>query len=237
MTETAWFINSSVVSLNCNWCCVSATLVPGGLCLASWKQPQQCVWLWWRDAPVSWFWDVITWLVQCTEMFWIICVRLPDFSPDPGGSPECGSDESDWSQDALHSGLAIPARVWNHPLPGQVSSFLFTWFLLFTWLLLLVSCLVIFGSRFGHLFSHFQSSLAVVSRFQGGKKEELIGITYNRLIRMDAHSGDAIKTWRFSNMKQWNVNWEIKMVTVHLWSLTFVFRSSSLKNSKGFWIL
>uniref|UniRef100_A0A8C6UKD8 Fermitin family member 2 n=1 Tax=Neogobius melanostomus TaxID=47308 RepID=A0A8C6UKD8_9GOBI len=53
-----------------------------------------------------------------------------------------------------------------------------------------------------------------LAKFQGGKKEELIGITYNRLIRMDAHSGDAIKTWRFSNMKQWNVNWEIKMVTV-----------------------
>lgn len=29
---------------------------------------------------------------------------------------------------------------------------------------------------------------------------------------MDAGTGDAIKTWRFSNMKQWNVNWEIKMV-------------------------
>uniref|UniRef100_A0A5S6JU75 Protein lin-54 homolog n=1 Tax=Xenopus tropicalis TaxID=8364 RepID=A0A5S6JU75_XENTR len=53
-----------------------------------------------------------------------------------------------------------------------------------------------------------------LARFQGGKKEELIGITYNRLIRMDAGTGDAIKTWRFSNMKQWNVNWEIKMVTV-----------------------
>uniref|UniRef100_A0A669Q8J5 Fermitin family member 2 n=1 Tax=Phasianus colchicus TaxID=9054 RepID=A0A669Q8J5_PHACC len=53
-----------------------------------------------------------------------------------------------------------------------------------------------------------------IARFQGGKKEELIGIAYNRLIRMDASTGDAIKTWRFSNMKQWNVNWEIKMVTV-----------------------
>ena len=52
----------------------------------------------------------------------------------------------------------------------------------------------------------------MVPRFQGGKREELIGITYNRLIRMDASTGDAIKTWRFSNMKQWNVNWEIKMV-------------------------
>lgn len=50
-------------------------------------------------------------------------------------------------------------------------------------------------------------------RFQGGKKEELIGIAYNRLIRMDASTSDAIKTWRFSNMKQWNVNWEIKMVS------------------------
>uniref|UniRef100_A0A8C1F2N2 FERM domain containing kindlin 2 n=1 Tax=Cyprinus carpio carpio TaxID=630221 RepID=A0A8C1F2N2_CYPCA len=53
-----------------------------------------------------------------------------------------------------------------------------------------------------------------LAKFQGGKKDELIGITYNRLIRMDAGTGDAIKTWRFSNMKQWNVNWEIKMVTV-----------------------
>uniref|UniRef100_A0A4W6EH43 FERM domain containing kindlin 2 n=1 Tax=Lates calcarifer TaxID=8187 RepID=A0A4W6EH43_LATCA len=53
-----------------------------------------------------------------------------------------------------------------------------------------------------------------LAKFQGVKREELIGITYNRLIRMDASTGDAIKTWRFSNMKQWNVNWEIKMVTV-----------------------
>uniref|UniRef100_H3BIL8 FERM domain containing kindlin 2 n=1 Tax=Latimeria chalumnae TaxID=7897 RepID=H3BIL8_LATCH len=53
-----------------------------------------------------------------------------------------------------------------------------------------------------------------IARFQGVKKEELIGIAYNRLIRMDSSTGDAIKTWRFSNMKQWNVNWEIKMVTV-----------------------
>ncbi|KFO32219.1 Fermitin family like protein 2 [Fukomys damarensis] len=45
--------------------------------------------------------------------------------------------------------------------------------------------------------------------FQGGKKEDLIGIAYSRLVRMDASTGDVIKTWRFSNMKQWNVNWEI----------------------------
>uniref|UniRef100_A0A8C1DEN8 Fermitin family member 2 n=1 Tax=Cyprinus carpio carpio TaxID=630221 RepID=A0A8C1DEN8_CYPCA len=55
-----------------------------------------------------------------------------------------------------------------------------------------------------------------LAKFQGGKKDELIGITYNRLIRMDASTGDAIKTWRFSNMKQWNVNWEIKMVRLEI---------------------
>jgi kindlin 2 len=64
--------------------------------------------------------------------------------------------------------------------------------------------------------------LFLACRFQGGKREELIGITYNRLIRMDASTGDAIKTWRFSNMKQWNVNWEIKMVRALFFSLPIV---------------
>ncbi|KAH0509885.1 Fermitin family-like protein 2 [Microtus ochrogaster] len=36
-----------------------------------------------------------------------------------------------------------------------------------------------------------------IARFQGGKREELIGIAYNRLIRMDASTGDAIKTCAF----------------------------------------
>lgn len=66
------------------------------------------------------------------------------------------------------------------------------------------------------------SLLLLLLRFQGGKRDELIGITYNRLIRMDASTGDAIKTWRFSNMKQWNVNWEIKMVGSTLNRNTFI---------------
>jgi len=24
--------------------------------------------------------------------------------------------------------------------------------------------------------------------------------------------GDVVKTWRFSNMRQWNVNWDIRQV-------------------------
>lgn len=50
------------------------------------------------------------------------------------------------------------------------------------------------------------------SRFKGGKKDEILGISYNRLIRLDMSSGLPVTTWRFANMKQWNVNWEIRQV-------------------------
>uniref|UniRef100_A0A8C4WQQ5 FERM domain containing kindlin 2 n=1 Tax=Eptatretus burgeri TaxID=7764 RepID=A0A8C4WQQ5_EPTBU len=53
-----------------------------------------------------------------------------------------------------------------------------------------------------------------VVRFKNCKKDELLGVAYNRIIRMDLHTGDATKTYRFSNMKQWNVNWEVRQVTV-----------------------
>lgn len=49
-------------------------------------------------------------------------------------------------------------------------------------------------------------------RFRGSKKDELLGISYNKLIRIDMSTGLPVTTWRFSNMKQWNVNWEIKQV-------------------------
>nr|XP_020459246.1 fermitin family homolog 1 isoform X2 [Monopterus albus] len=53
-----------------------------------------------------------------------------------------------------------------------------------------------------------------IVRFKGSKKDELLGISYNRLIRIDMSSGLPVTTWRFANMKQWNVNWEIKQVTI-----------------------
>lgn len=49
-------------------------------------------------------------------------------------------------------------------------------------------------------------------RFKGSKKDDVLGVSYNRLIRIDIATGDPITTWRFSNMKQWNVNWEIRQV-------------------------
>ncbi|KAM6164711.1 fermitin family homolog 1 [Rhynchocyon petersi] len=51
-------------------------------------------------------------------------------------------------------------------------------------------------------------------RFKGSKKEDVLGISYNRLIRIDAATGIPITTWRFTNMKQWNVNWEIRQVAI-----------------------
>nr|XP_006625999.1 PREDICTED: fermitin family homolog 1 [Lepisosteus oculatus] len=53
-----------------------------------------------------------------------------------------------------------------------------------------------------------------IVRFRGSKKDEILGISYNRLIRIDMSTGLPITTWRFSNMKQWNVNWEIRQVTI-----------------------
>ncbi|XP_043740685.1 fermitin family homolog 1 isoform X2 [Cervus elaphus] len=51
-------------------------------------------------------------------------------------------------------------------------------------------------------------------RFKGSKKDDILGISYNRLIRIDATTGIPITTWRFTNMKQWNVNWEIRQVAI-----------------------
>lgn len=51
-------------------------------------------------------------------------------------------------------------------------------------------------------------------RFKGSKKDDVLGVSYNRLIRIDMATGDPITTWRFSNMKQWNVNWEIRQVNL-----------------------
>lgn len=49
-------------------------------------------------------------------------------------------------------------------------------------------------------------------RFKGSRKDEILGIANNRLIRIDLAVGDVVKTWRFSNMRQWNVNWDIRQV-------------------------
>lgn len=56
-------------------------------------------------------------------------------------------------------------------------------------------------------------SLFVV-RFHGEKKEELLGVAANRVMRMNLQTGDHIKTWRYSTMKAWNVNWETRHMMI-----------------------
>merc|ERR1719447_1809077 len=52
-------------------------------------------------------------------------------------------------------------------------------------------------------------SLFVV-KFHGEKKEELLGVGNNKFMRMSLPGGEHIKTWRYSTMKAWNVNWETR---------------------------
>lgn len=69
-------------------------------------------------------------------------------------------------------------------------------------------------------------------RFRGSKKDEILGIAHNRLIRIDVTTGDPIVTWRFSNMKQWNVNWEIRQVAMEFdqnISIAFTCQSAECK--------
>ncbi|XP_045527729.1 unc-112-related protein-like isoform X3 [Pieris brassicae] len=70
-----------------------------------------------------------------------------------------------------------------------------------------------------------------VVRFMGHRKDEIISIANNRIMRLDPSTGDHIKTWRFSTMKAWNVNWEIKhmMVQFEEGSIIFSVQSADCK--------
>lgn len=53
-----------------------------------------------------------------------------------------------------------------------------------------------------------------IVRFRNGRKADLIGVASNRLVKMNMDNGESVKTWRFSNMKKWHVNWEIRHLKV-----------------------
>lgn len=61
----------------------------------------------------------------------------------------------------------------------------------------------------------FGISLFVV-KFHGEKKDELLGISYNRMMRMLIGSGDHVTTWRYNTIKAWNVNWETGHMMIQL---------------------
>ncbi|KFB36913.1 AGAP002054-PA-like protein [Anopheles sinensis] len=62
-----------------------------------------------------------------------------------------------------------------------------------------------------------------VIKFDGHKKEELLGVASNRIMKMDITTGDHLKTWRYNTMKAWNVNWEIRCMMVQFQNETVVF--------------
>ncbi|VDD89069.1 unnamed protein product [Enterobius vermicularis] len=53
-----------------------------------------------------------------------------------------------------------------------------------------------------------------VVRFRNGRRPELLGVALNRIMRLNIDTGEGLKTWRFSNMKKWHVNWEIRHLKV-----------------------
>lgn len=62
-----------------------------------------------------------------------------------------------------------------------------------------------------------------IIKFDGHKKEELLGVANNRIMRMDINTGDHIKTWRYNTMKAWNVNWGIKCMMIQFQNENVVF--------------
>ncbi|XP_013147707.1 PREDICTED: unc-112-related protein-like, partial [Papilio polytes] len=66
-----------------------------------------------------------------------------------------------------------------------------------------------------------------VVRFMGHRKDEVISVANNRLMRLDPATGDHIKTWRYSTMKAWNVNWEIKHMMVQFEEGNIIFSVQS----------
>lgn len=53
-------------------------------------------------------------------------------------------------------------------------------------------------------------------KFERSRREDLVAFAINRLIRMDVSSREALKTWRYSTMKAWSVNWETNSLEIEL---------------------
>ncbi|KAK0050702.1 fermitin family 2 [Biomphalaria pfeifferi] len=49
-------------------------------------------------------------------------------------------------------------------------------------------------------------------KMANSRKEELMGVASNRIIRMDLNTGDSLKTWRYNTLQSWHVNWEVENV-------------------------
>ncbi|CAM9116447.1 unnamed protein product [Bubo scandiacus] len=53
-------------------------------------------------------------------------------------------------------------------------------------------------------------------RFKGGRRDEVLGVGPSRLLRLDPGTGSVTRTWRYSALRQWNINWDTQQVTLEL---------------------
>ena len=63
-----------------------------------------------------------------------------------------------------------------------------------------------------------------------------MGVAQNRIIRMELNSGDSLKTWRYSTLQSWHVNWEVENVILDFESdkVTFASMECSCKTIHEF---
>lgn len=53
-----------------------------------------------------------------------------------------------------------------------------------------------------------------IAKFRNARKAELIAVLHNRLVKVSNDNGEITKTWRFTGMKKWHVNWEIRYLKI-----------------------
>ncbi|NWH43438.1 URP2 protein, partial [Fregata magnificens] len=53
-------------------------------------------------------------------------------------------------------------------------------------------------------------------RFKGSRRDEVLGVGPSRLLRLDPGTGSITRAWRYSALRQWNVNWDTQQVTLEL---------------------
>ncbi|XP_027487075.1 fermitin family homolog 3-like [Corapipo altera] len=55
-----------------------------------------------------------------------------------------------------------------------------------------------------------------VVRFQGARRDEILAVGPSQLLRIDPGSGTITRSWRHSDLRQWDVNWDSQQVRLWL---------------------
>ncbi|KAH9414926.1 Fermitin 2 [Dermatophagoides pteronyssinus] len=66
-----------------------------------------------------------------------------------------------------------------------------------------------------------------VIRFYKSKKEDLLGAMPDKLVLIDINNGTLKKTWRYKKMIDWNINWEVKRMSINFGVETLEFECIS----------